>query len=31
MRFSLMGIAIAVLLMYVGYKFGSSVFPRVGL
>lgn len=31
MRFSLMGIVIAVLFLYVGYKYGSMIFPKVGL
>lgn len=31
MRFSLFGIIIALVFLYVGYKFGPSVFPKVGL
>ena len=31
MQFSIMGLIIAVILLYVGYKFGPQVFPKVGL
>ena len=31
MRFSIFGILFALALLYVGYKWGSSIFPKVGL
>jgi hypothetical protein len=31
MRFSLFGIVAMVILLYVGYKWGGMVFPKVGL
>ncbi len=31
MRFSIFGIAIALVILYVGYKFGPMLFPKVGL
>jgi hypothetical protein len=31
MRFSIMGLVVAVILLYVGYKFGGKLFPMVGL
>jgi hypothetical protein len=31
MRFSLFGIIAMVIILYVGYKWGNMVFPKVGL
>jgi hypothetical protein len=31
MRFSIMGLVIAVAVLYAGYKWGNMVFPKVGL
>jgi len=31
MRFSIFGLIVALVLLYVGYKFGPSLFPKVGL
>jgi len=31
MRFSIMGLVVAVIFLYVGYKWGSMIFPKVGL